>query len=33
MPAQIKAAFLQVSLSIAVAGGRITLATWHGIDV
>ena len=31
MPAHIKAALLPVSLSIPVAGGRMTLGTWQGI--
>ncbi|HMN71741.1 MAG TPA: secondary thiamine-phosphate synthase enzyme YjbQ [Rhodoblastus sp.] len=31
MPAHIKAALTQTSLSIPVAGGRMTLGTWQGV--
>ncbi|MDX1293357.1 MAG: YjbQ family protein, partial [Hyphomonas sp.] len=31
MPAHIKAALTQVSLSIPVSGGRLALGTWQGI--
>ena len=31
MPAHIKAAMMPVSLSIPVAGGKLTLGTWQGI--
>ncbi|WP_300031745.1 secondary thiamine-phosphate synthase enzyme YjbQ [uncultured Roseobacter sp.] len=31
MPAHIKAAMMPVSLSVPVAGGRLTLGTWQGV--